>query len=368
MIGHGAQLYRTEHGKPARSLAELAKTDCSPGEFNQGKLVCPCDGVYTLSPDGQHGLCTHHGRAHALLPCLDIPVALADGIEADWFKNATGETLPGPIALRLQLRPERYRVESLVPFPLPFAGKELAQVQALLPNWRPEPLDDLPVPRGNLFTLNVRLPTEVIFRDLEARADQLAGLKKIQGGAPWLPGAAAAVAGMPLAPFPAAMPWNAVAPRDALSAGDEFRDAVASLFNDYPDLRKYQFSRFLEKGLGNQIGLHVYDARILFDMNWAALFADLSDLEPRRLELFLATFYLGPLTAPMYLAAPVRDAKIVDDFLAGLDEPLAGLVRQRTNLGVGNMSITPDYYKLTFPGGLSVRAFGVRAGPIRLRM
>src|SRR5207253_300451 len=147
MIGHAAQLYRTEHGKPARSLREIAKAECSPGEFNRGKLVCPCGGVYALSADGAHAICTQHGRAHALVPCLDIPITHADGVEADSFNNPVDQFPLVPLAFRLQLRPERYRVEGLLPLQL-LGVKELGQYHALLPAWTPEPLDALPVPKG----------------------------------------------------------------------------------------------------------------------------------------------------------------------------------------------------------------------------
>jgi len=253
--------------------------------------------------------------------------------------------------------------------PLQLLGvKELGQYHALLPAWTPEPLDALPVPKGNLFTLNARLPTEHLFKELETRAEQLLVLQNLRAGASWLPHAAASVSAAPLAPFPTALPWNAVTQPDVLNAGDNLRDGFAALLNNFPELRKRSFSRFLQKGLGNQLGLHVYDARIMFDMNWAALFAELGDEAKVAAQLLYGGFFLGPVMAPMYIAAPVRDAKIVDEFLDSLDAWLAGLPRQRTNLGFGTGSIAPDYYKLTFPSGLRARALGIRAGPVRLRM
>jgi len=56
----------------------------------------------------------------------------------------------------------------------------------------------------------------------------------------------------------------------------------------------------------------------MFDMNWAALFADALDPAHAGVELlFAGSFgsFLGPVMAPMYIAAPVRDAKVVDEFL-----------------------------------------------------
>ncbi|HEV3261135.1 MAG TPA: hypothetical protein VG013_30060, partial [Gemmataceae bacterium] len=75
MIGHASLLYRTEHGCKPDLIEALAKEKCSPGRFNEGELRCPDGGTYTLSKDGNAGVCSHHGHAHFLTPCCEIPVS-----------------------------------------------------------------------------------------------------------------------------------------------------------------------------------------------------------------------------------------------------------------------------------------------------
>ena len=75
MIGHAALLFRTEHGRPPKSLEELADAKCSPEVFGRGKLAHPDGGTYSLSADGMSGVCSRYGRAEALTPCVERLVA-----------------------------------------------------------------------------------------------------------------------------------------------------------------------------------------------------------------------------------------------------------------------------------------------------
>ena len=83
MIGHAALMYRTQTGKAAASLAELAEADCAPGEFGKGKFACPEHGEYTLAADGLTGVCSHHGYASYLTPCCEIETTHVTEAEAD---------------------------------------------------------------------------------------------------------------------------------------------------------------------------------------------------------------------------------------------------------------------------------------------
>src|SRR5262249_33316043 len=153
-------LYQTEHGKPPASLEELAKAGCAPGEFGKEGLVCPDGGKYSLSADGLTGVCSHHGHAHALTPCCEIPVKEVTGEEADEYKafldeyNQYWRTFFAPIALRIQITPQRYRLETIV---LPLIDNTIYTTMARVMGGKPEPLDALPVPKRNIFSLAVRL-------------------------------------------------------------------------------------------------------------------------------------------------------------------------------------------------------------------
>jgi hypothetical protein len=167
MIGHAALLYRAEHGKAPGSLEALAKAECSPGTFGEGSLTCPDGGKYSLSADGLTGVCSHHGHAHFLTPCCEIGVTEVTGEEADEYKaflqeyNQYWRTFFDPIAVRIQARPERYRIETIV---LPLIDNSIYTGLAQFLGGKPERLDALPVPKRNIFTVAARLNKESLLR------------------------------------------------------------------------------------------------------------------------------------------------------------------------------------------------------------
>ncbi|HMC89933.1 MAG TPA: DUF1559 domain-containing protein, partial [Gemmataceae bacterium] len=163
MIGHAALLFRTEHGRAPQSLEELAEAQCSPGVFGRGRLACPDGGSYSLSADGLAGVCAHHGRAHNLTPCCEVAVAQVDGEEADEYKeflreyNQYWRTFFDPIALRIQITPQRYRLETIV---LPLIDNSIYTGLAHALGGKAEPLDALPVPKRNIFSVALKLNKE----------------------------------------------------------------------------------------------------------------------------------------------------------------------------------------------------------------
>jgi hypothetical protein len=167
MIAHAALLYQSEQGKPPGSLDELVKAECCPGPFNTGPWRCPDGGTYTLSADGTSGVCSHHGGAHSLRPCCEIPVAEVTAPEADSYNafleayNQYWRTFFDPIALRLQITPHRYRLETIV---LPLIDNSIYTALAQSLGGQPEPLDALPVPKRNIFSMAVRFNKEVLLR------------------------------------------------------------------------------------------------------------------------------------------------------------------------------------------------------------
>ena len=160
MIGNAALLYRTEHGKAPSSLEELAKANCTPGVFGQGELACPDGGSYALSSDGLTGQCSHHGHADCLVPCLEIPLTQVSGDEAAQYKaflddyNQYWRMYFDPIAIRLQVTPGRLRLETII---LPLIDNSIYTNLAMALGGKPEPLDALPVPKRNIFSVALRL-------------------------------------------------------------------------------------------------------------------------------------------------------------------------------------------------------------------
>ncbi len=160
MIGHAALLYRTEHGKAPASLDDLVKAECLPGKFNEGDFTCPDGGTYALSSDGRLGTCSHHGHAQFLTPCCEIPIKTVNCEAADEYKaflddyNHYWRIYFDPIALRVQITPQRYRLETIV---LPLIDNSIYTGLSQVMGGTPEALDALPVPKRNIFSVAVKL-------------------------------------------------------------------------------------------------------------------------------------------------------------------------------------------------------------------
>lgn len=165
MIGHAAALYRTQFGRPAASLAELVAGGCAPGVFGEGKWRCPCGGQYSLSPDGTTGVCSNHGHARYMVPCREIPATRVTEQEAKQYKqfvdqyNQYWRTYFDPIAIRLQVTPEKYRAETII---LPLIDNSIYTGMAAALGGEPQSLDALPVPDRNIFSVAVKLDKKVL--------------------------------------------------------------------------------------------------------------------------------------------------------------------------------------------------------------
>jgi len=159
MIGHASLMYRSEFGSVPDSLEALEKTKCAPGVFGKDDLACPDGGEYSLSADGTTGVCSNHGHAHDLVPCVEHPVAQVTGEEADEYNvfltayNQYWRTFFDPIGIRIKVSPERYRLETIV---LPLIDNTVYSGLAMTLGGKAEPLDALPVPDRNIFTVNFR--------------------------------------------------------------------------------------------------------------------------------------------------------------------------------------------------------------------
>jgi hypothetical protein len=167
MIGHAALMYGTERGKYAASLDELEAAECTPGAFGQGNLVCPDGGQYSLAADGLSSVCSHHGYAHYLTPCSEIETQRVTPAEAAAYErflmeyNSYWRTFFDPIAIRLQITPERYRAETIV---LPLIDNSIYTGLAAVLGGSPEPLEPLAVPQRNIFSVAVRFNKAELLR------------------------------------------------------------------------------------------------------------------------------------------------------------------------------------------------------------
>ncbi len=330
MIGHAALLYRTEQGKVPASLEALARAECCPEPFNEGDLRCYDGGTYSLSADGMHGVCSHHGPAHHLTPCCENPLAWVSGMEADDYRRFLQEyeqywrTYFDPIAIRIAVTPERYRLETIV---LPLINNSIYQGLAFTLGGQPEALDALPVPKRNIFSLQGRLNKDVLLKQEFVR--------------------------------------------NAIQAENQMRrDLARTLRLSEKEIEAVDVEQLIRKGLGNQIGLHLYDSPPMFDLNTPEFLSMmLSSLNGTgRLgmsELFLS-FLITSLNAPVYLAIPVQDAKIVDTVLEQLDKVLPRAARQREQFGF--IRFEQEFYTAKLKNDAPMRCYSFSVGPVKWRL
>jgi hypothetical protein len=332
MIGHAALLYRTERGRAPVSLEELKESGAAPGLFGEGALSCPDGGRYTLSADATAGVCSHHGHALRMTPNIEAPVAEVSGEEADEYKAFVAEynqywrTFFDPIAFRLKVAPEELRVETVI---LPLIDNTAYTALASALGGRPEPLDALPVPRRNIFSAELRLNKEPLIKELRTE--------------------------------------DARRPNASADAGDIF---------DYPfgfpggRAAREKTYGLLSKGLGNQLGLHVYDSRPPFELNMPSMLGmALASGTGRGSNLILGFepfigMALLSINSPVYASFPVADEKVVDDYLEWSDAALSYAARNGRR---GRwFSFEYDFYKYKLSTGEPARAFGLRFDPARL--
>jgi hypothetical protein len=165
MIGHAAVLYQTQFGKVPATLDDLFQSGCAPGVFGRGNLVCSCGGTYSLSQDGLSGVCTHHGRPGAMVPCCEIALDEVTPDEAKAYEQFEREysqywrTFFDPIAIRMQIKPDKYRLETIV---LPLIDNSLYTGLASVLGGEPATLEIPPVPDSNIFSVVVKLDKEML--------------------------------------------------------------------------------------------------------------------------------------------------------------------------------------------------------------
>ncbi len=325
MIGHAAMLYRTQYGKAPGSLEELAEAGCAPAVFGRGKWRCPCGGTYSLSDDGATGVCSLHGPADRLRPCCEVAVDRVTEQEAQLYRQFVERYSRywrqyfDPIALRVQVTPEQFRTETLI---LPLIDNSAYTLLAAALGGEPEPLDALPVPQRNIFSVAVRLNKQMLLRHGDFADDFLRD-------------------------FPG--------PRGQQIEGGPTRQSL---------------ERFVTRGIGNQLGLHVYDASPMFDFNLSDLVARMI-VDARRGwvgdEVVPIAFLVASLNTPVYLSVPVEDPQVVDEFLEELDVMFAAVARQQRETGF--FDFAADYYRVPLgQTGQTVRSFCLQLGPVRWRM
>lgn len=141
---------------------------------------------------------------------------------------------------------------------------------------------------------------------------------------------------------------------------------------DLEELGRIGLSEFLTRGIGDQIGFHVYDARPFVDFNFpqfiGMMLGGAGGWGGPALgsEELLISFLVASVNAPVYLSIPVNDPTTVDRFLDELDRLVAARARQKIDQFV---ALDLDFYRLQGQTAkIKTRAFGVRFGPVKFRI
>ena len=84
--------------------------------------------------------------------------------------NQYWRTLFDPIALRIRITPERYRLETIV---LPLIDNSIYTSLATALGGKPENLESLPIPKRNIFSIAFRFDKEKLLRESGLQAAEL---------------------------------------------------------------------------------------------------------------------------------------------------------------------------------------------------
>jgi hypothetical protein len=142
-------------------------------------------------------------------------------------------------------------------------------------------------------------------------------------------------------------------------------------FSDMPVefVRHLRLGELISKGIGNQVSFNVYDAQQLFDLSlpkaMGLMLGSFRGGAGRGMnESFLAgAFLLGSLNSPVYIAIPVKNREIVDEFLKRLDGFLVGLSHERER---SFFELERDFYQIP-NGGSLIRTGSIGFGPVKWR-
>jgi hypothetical protein len=135
------------------------------------------------------------------------------------------------------------------------------------------------------------------------------------------------------------------------------------------DLNKLR--RFLRDGIGDQIGLHMHDASKFLDFDVAnALSGQGSAGFGGGLggpEMFGIGVLVQFVTGPSSISIPVKNQKIVDEFLDDYDRFLIDM-KAKGNREFGGVSQFTDFYLMEFPKPYKTRCFVAKFAGLKWRL
>lgn len=160
VLRHAQLLFMTQHGRRAESIEELRDGNCLGNRESPMELKCPAGGEYSLILGGMEGRCSHHGSPNSMVPCCEIPFSMVPKSQADEYNQFVNEysqywqTFFDPIALRIQIQPDKTRLETIV---LPLINNSAYTGMASVLGGKPAHLDSLLLPDSNIASLALKL-------------------------------------------------------------------------------------------------------------------------------------------------------------------------------------------------------------------
>lgn len=284
MIGHASLLHCTETGVCPTSLDDLVQSKCLSENFNNGVFTCPDGGAYSLMQQGKLpiGQCTHHGNPGFMTPCLEIPVSAATAQEVVEYETFVREysqywrTYFDPICMRMQMTNDRYELETIV---LPLIDNSVYTTLADSLGGQPETLESAPMPSKTVLSTGFKL-----------NKSNLLTSKWMQ---------------------------NSPSTSDARKKSPFLKTTI-----------QRDTKQFISHGIGNQLGIHVWDSPPTFHLDLPALlaFATTNSAASQMLMNPLILPYVGliaSLNVPVYATFDVRNEEIVDNYLAQLEQAIS---------------------------------------------
>jgi hypothetical protein len=126
---------------------------------------------------------------------------------------------------------------------------------------------------------------------------------------------------------------------------------------------------FVTRGLGDKVGLHVYDGEPTFDFALTQFlgqamgsFSGRNRFDDEFIPIFML---IASLNSPVYVSLPLEDTKVVDRFLENLDHSLAVMAREPDDNGW--FRLERDFYRLPVSDTITARTVSISIGPIKWR-
>ena len=260
-----------------------------------------------------------------MIPCCEVPVIEVTEDEAEAYRQFVQQyeqywrTFFDPIAIRIRVTEEQYRMETIV---LPLINNSIYTGMTTILGGETEPLDELPVIDRNIFSVALKFKKDLIAEPFGDAAGQL----------------------------------------------DESMAAALKMSAD--EINEKAFA-FLTRGIGNQAAMHVCDASPFFDFSFTSFMGQaMGGLNRGRGgfddDILGISLLIASLNSPVYVSIPVKDAKIVDEFLEVVDRALAVQARKPTQRNWFEFDTDFTTTKLAATGQ-PMRSAAIRIGPIKWR-